>query len=73
MEVRQMALTDVMDALKVEKPERGPAKKKYVAFSAEEWSELEKKYGKTIDPVHVKRLIQGVFSGVLEVRKTKPG
>lgn len=66
-----MSLFDALNTIKAEKPEKGKAAKKYVAFTIEEWSELEKAYGKTIDPVDVKKLIQAIFGGTLDVRPIK--
>ena len=51
-----MALNDVLSDLQADKKEKKTADKKYVSFLKEEWAEMEKTYGKSIEPNDVKKL-----------------
>ena len=62
-------LGDVLSALQADKKEKKAAEKRYVAFSASEWAEMEAAYGKKIDPADVKKLVQGIFKGTFTVSK----
>lgn len=64
-----MALDDVMTAVTADTKVRGKGDKKYVTFSIAEWEEMEKVYGKKIDPVHAKKLLQGIFSKSFNITK----
>lgn len=66
-----MALNDVLSDLQADKKEKKSADKKYVSFLKAEWEEMEKAYGKTIEPNDVKKLIQGIFSKTIAVSKVK--
>ena len=66
-----MALGDVLAGLQADKKEKKEAGKRYVAFVAAEWADMEKAYGKKIDPVDVKKLIQAIFTGVVVITKAK--
>lgn len=65
-----MALGDVLSALQADKKEKKSAEKRYVAFNAAEWTEMEAAYGKKIDPADVKKLVQGIFKGAFSVSKS---
>ncbi len=71
LEVSIMALNDVLSDLQADKKEKKTADKKYVSFLKEEWAEMEKTYGKSIEPNDVKKLIQGIFSKQIAVSKVK--
>ena len=67
-----MALADVMAGLGTEK-KRGKSEnpKKYVQFTGDEWKALEKGNGAPLEPAQVKALIQGIFSGAVNVTQKK--
>ena len=66
-----MGLAEVLTELSVDKKAKGKADKKYVSFSIAEWTELEAKHGKTIEPVDVKKLVQAIFSGRFQITSAK--
>jgi hypothetical protein len=66
-----MGLTDVLAELTSEKKAKGKSEVRYVSFKIAEWDEMEGKYGKKIDPVDVKKLVQGIFSGRFQVVAAK--
>lgn len=69
-----MALLDVMSDVTADKKEKKAADKKYVSFSKEEWSGMEAKQGKEINPVDVKKIILGIFEGRYSISVAKkPG
>ena len=66
-----MAIGDVLAVVRADKPEKKAADKKYVTFTGEEWREMEKVYGKTIEPADVKAIITGIFTNVFNVSVAK--
>jgi hypothetical protein len=66
-----MGLADVLAEVSADKKAKGKSEVRYVSFKTAEWSEMESKYGKTIDPVDVKKLVQGIFSGRFQVVAAK--
>jgi hypothetical protein len=66
-----MAITDVLAELTSEKKAKGKSEVRYVSFKTAEWDEMESKYGKKLDPVDVKKLVQGIFLGRFNVVSAK--
>lgn len=66
-----MALGDVFADLSVDKPAKKGADKKYVSFSLEEWKALEAKQGAEINPVDIKKMVIGIFSGKYSISVVK--
>lgn len=66
-----MGLVDVLAEVSAERKEKGKAEIKYVSFKTAEWTDMEAKYGKTINPVDVKKLVIGIFSGRFNVVAAK--
>lgn len=66
-----MGLADVLAEVVADKKAKGKSENRNVTFKTVEWTEMESKYGKTIDPVDVKKLVQGIFSGRFQVVAAK--
>ena len=66
-----MALADVLAEVGADKKAKGKSETRNVSFKNTEWAEMESKYGKTIDPVDVRKLVQGIFSGRFQVVAVK--
>ena len=63
-----MGINDVMAGLVKEKKEKGEGKH-YIPFSNKEWSELETKAGRELEPKDLKSLLTSIFDGTLKVSK----
>ena len=67
-----MPLVDVMNSLETKsKRAKSENPKKYVQFTGDEWKELEAGNGSSLEPAHVKALLQGIFSGRVNVSQKK--
>ena len=66
-----MGLADVLAEVNADKKEKGKSTVRYVSFQIKEWDEMEAKYGKKLDPVDVKKLVQGIFLGRFNVVSAK--
>lgn len=47
------------------------AQRKYIQFSLEEWNAMEKAAGAALETSDVKILVQGIFSGKVNLTKAK--
>jgi hypothetical protein len=67
-----MGLMDVLAEVSADKKAKGKSDVRYVSFKITEWDEMESKFGKKLDPVDVKKLVQGIFLGRFNVVSAKP-